>query len=53
MKNVLYFTANADHDPVFARTLKDAYNEGVNVLAYDCLVAEDEMKIGNPVKVKI
>lgn len=53
MKNVLYFIANADHDPVFARTLKDAYNEGVNVLAYDCLVTEDEMKIEDRVKVKI
>ena len=53
MKNVLYFTANADHDPVFACTLKDAYNEGVNVLAYDCLVTEDEMKIDDRVKVKI
>ncbi len=53
MKDVLYFTANADHDPVFARTLKEAHNEGVRILAYDCLVTEDEMKIGDSVKVKI
>ncbi len=53
MKDVLYFTANADHDPVFARTLKEAHNEGVRILAYDCYVTEDEMKIGDSVKVKI
>jgi len=53
MKDVLYFTANEEHDPVFARTLKDAYNEGVKILAYDCHVTENEMKIGDGVKVKI
>ncbi len=53
MNDVLYFTANVCHDPVFARTLSQAYNEGVKVLAYDCLVTEDEMKIGDSVEVKI
>ncbi|MBQ9914347.1 MAG: DNA/RNA nuclease SfsA [Clostridia bacterium] len=53
MKNVLYFTANADHDPVFARTLEAAHKEGVKILAYDCHVTENEMKIGDGVKVKI
>lgn len=53
MKNVLYFTANEAHDPVFARTLTEARNEGVRILAYDCFVTEDEMKIGDKVEVKI
>lgn len=53
MKDVICFTANADHDPVFARTLKEAYNEGVKIVAYDCLVTEDEMKIGDRAEVKI
>ncbi len=53
MKDVLYFTANESRDPVFARTLKEAHNEGVKILAYDCLITEDEMKIGDSVKVKI
>lgn len=53
MKNVLYFTANADHDPVFARTLAQAHKEGVKILAYDCLVTESEMIISDSVKVKI
>ena len=53
MKGVLYFTCNAEQDPVFAQTLKKAHNEGVRILAYDCLVTEDEMKIEDKVKVKI
>ncbi|MBR6567091.1 MAG: DNA/RNA nuclease SfsA [Clostridia bacterium] len=53
MKNVLYFTTNEAHDPVFARTLTEARNEGVRILAYDCFVTEDEMKIGDKVEVKI
>ncbi len=53
MKDVLYFTANEEHDPVFARTLRKACDEGVRILAYDCLVTEDEMKIGDRVEVKI
>ena len=53
MKDVLYFTANESHDPVFAETLKKARDEGVNILAYDCFITEDEMKIGDSVEVKI
>lgn len=53
MKDVLYFTPNEAHDPVFADTLRKAHNEGVKILAYDCFVSEDEMKIENRVEVKI
>lgn len=53
MKDVLCFTANAEHDPDFARALKEAHRDGVRILAYDCIVAEDEMKIGDSVKVKV
>ncbi len=53
MKDVLYFTANADCDPAFAHTLAKAHNVGVRILAYDCFVTENEMKIGHRVKVKI
>lgn len=53
MKDVLCFTANEEHDPVFARTLSEAHKEGVRILAYDCLVTEDEIKIGDRVKVNI
>ena len=53
MKDVLYFTPNEAHAPVFADTLRKAHNEGVKILAYDCFVSEDEMKIENRVEVKI
>lgn len=53
MKDVLHFSANADHDPVFAHNLSQAYNVGVKILAYDCFVTEDEMKIGDRVEIKI
>ncbi|MBR5438229.1 MAG: DNA/RNA nuclease SfsA, partial [Clostridia bacterium] len=38
MKDVLYFTANADHDPAFAEALKKSRDEGVRLLAFDCTV---------------
>ncbi len=53
MKDVLYFTANEAHDPVFAQTLKMAQSEGVKILAYDCLVTVDGMIIRDKVEVKI
>jgi len=53
MKGVKYFTPNAETDPDFAQALKDAYNAGLNVLAYDCSVREDEMIIDKKIEVKI
>ncbi|MBQ3136379.1 MAG: DNA/RNA nuclease SfsA [Clostridia bacterium] len=53
MKDVLYFTSNEKNDPVFAHTLENANKAGVSILAYDCLVTENEIKICNRVKVKI
>lgn len=53
MKEVLYFTANADHDPLFAKTLSEAKDRGVNILAFDCLVTENEMTIGDRVEIRI
>lgn len=53
MKDVLYFTPNEEHDPVFAETLKRAKSEGVNVLAYDCLITENEMVIKDKVEIRI
>ena len=53
MKDVLYFTANADHDPVFAETLKKARDEGVRLLAFDCTVTEDEMTVSDEVEIRI
>ena len=53
MKGVKYFKPNAETDHDFAQALKDAYNAGVNVLAYDCMVKEDEMVIDKKTEVKI
>lgn len=51
MKGVNSFTPNEKMDPEFALALKLANKEGVKILAYDALVTEDEIVIGDPVKV--
>ena len=53
MKDVLFFTPNEDHDPVFASSLRKAEKEGVNIIAVDCFVSEEEMVIRNRVEVKL
>ncbi len=51
MKNVKYFMPNDKTDPKFAKALWEARKKGVKVLAYDCVVTEDCMKIDEPVPV--
>ena len=51
MKGVKYFTPNKDTHPEFCLALKDAAESGVNVLAYDCEVKEDEICISDSVPV--
>lgn len=46
-----YFTPNISTHPEFYLALKDAEKSGVNVLALDCDVKEDEISIKNYVKV--
>ncbi len=53
MKDVLYFTPNEDHDPVFASALRKAESEGVNIIAVDCRISESEMVIRDRVEVKL
>lgn len=53
MKNVLYFEPNEAHDPVFARALRNACEQGVKVIAADCFVGSDEMIIEDFVQVKL
>jgi sugar fermentation stimulation protein A len=53
MKNVMHFTPNEDHDPVFAGTLRKAQQEGVNIVAVDCFVSDNEMRIEDFVEVKL
>ena len=51
MKDVKYFMPNDKTDPKFAKALWEARKQGVEILAYDCLVTESTMEIGEPVPV--
>ncbi|MCQ2529688.1 MAG: DNA/RNA nuclease SfsA [Lachnospiraceae bacterium] len=53
MSKIRYFTPATVQDPIFAETLSDAKKSGVKVLAYDCLVTEDEMILHAPIRTKI
>ena len=53
MKDVLYFTPNEAHDPVFATALRKAEAEGVKIIAVDCFVSSDEMVLKDFVEVKV
>lgn len=51
MKDVLYFTPNMDTHAAFGEALIQASKKGVNVLAYDCDVTPDSIKIRKEVPV--
>ncbi|MCX8128713.1 MAG: DNA/RNA nuclease SfsA [Clostridia bacterium] len=53
MKNVNLFTPNKKMDPAFAQALETAVKRGVRVLAYDAVVTEDEITIGNPIPIDL
>lgn len=53
MKGVTQFTPNTIRDPEFKKALSLAHQKGVTILAYDALVSEDEISIGNPVRVAL
>lgn len=51
MEGVKYFTPNIATHKAFADALKMASDKGVKILAYDCHVSENSIKINQPVKV--
>lgn len=51
MKNVKYFIPNRKTHPEFADALAKAQQQGVKILAYDCEVKKDEIKIRKEVPV--
>ena len=51
MKGVHTFRPNYDTHPEFGEALKKARDAGVEVLAYDCIVAEDNLVIDGRVDV--
>lgn len=53
MKGCRFFTPNAATDPQFAKTLKKAQKEGVEIIAVDCIVTENSMIIDKQTEVKL
>ncbi len=51
MEGVEYFTPNKDTHPQFAEALSRAAENGVEILAYDCLVTPGSMQINRPVPI--
>ncbi len=51
MKGIRSFEANRSTHPEYAEALSHAASHGVNVLAYDCLVTPDSLRIDRPVPV--
>lgn len=51
MDNISHFEPNRETHPEFAEELKNAQKNGVTVLAYNCTVTPDEIKIHNKVNV--
>lgn len=52
LKPVDYFTPNIEMDPEFSDALENAYNNGVNVLAFDSIVTHDSIIIGDNIPVR-
>ena len=53
MKDVKYFTPNAENDPDFADALRKAVDKGVKILCYDCGITEKEMLLKDEVVIKL
>lgn len=51
MSDVQYFTPNRDTQPAFAEVLARAADQGVELLAYDCITTPEELVMGKPVPV--
>lgn len=53
MKQVRYFAPNDVTHPAFGEALRRAQAAGVHLLAYDCVVTADEMRIDEPVEIRL
>jgi sugar fermentation stimulation protein A len=53
MKGCRNFTPNRQMDPAFANALLQASRQGVQILAYDSIVKEDELILDQPISVSI
>lgn len=53
LKPVSYFTPNSLMDPEFAEALKSAVKAGVNVLAFDAIIGQTTIDLGQSIPVKL
>lgn len=53
MENVRFLQPNDATDPAFGRALREAAENGVQIMAMDCCVTEETMTIRNPVEVRL
>ncbi len=53
MEGIGFFTPNEIMDKDFAKALKLAKKEGVNMLAYNSIVTQDEISLGKKVKILV
>ena len=53
MKGIRWFEPNDRTHPQFGETLRRVRQAGVEVLAYDCLVTNDEIKLDQPVEIRL
>lgn len=53
MKGIRHFEPNDRTHPAFGDALRRAAQNGVHILAYDCLVSEDSIVIDKPVPVRL
>jgi sugar fermentation stimulation protein A len=53
MKEIRTFRPHDAMDPAFGAALREAAANGVQILAVDCLVTPDSMKLDAPVNVEL
>lgn len=53
MKGVIFFEPNDNTQRLFGDTLREANNKGVKIMAYDCIVTADSIKIDSKVEVNL
>ncbi|MCI9174164.1 MAG: DNA/RNA nuclease SfsA [Lachnospiraceae bacterium] len=53
MKGIRWFEPNDRTHPQFGETLRRVRQAGVEVLAYDCLVTNDEITLDQPVEIRL
>ena len=53
MKNVKFLAPNDATHPQFGDALRRAFDNGVNIMAYDCSITEDGMEIADKIPVNL